>query len=99
MAKHSQLTTCRTCDGQVAIDAPTCPHCGAPNPALRKSAATAKGTAHTVKIDEPVQVEKKNSYESIKSDGCLGCGCLFALIFAALYLALWSLGIVDPENS
>ncbi len=33
------LTTCRECNGQVANDAPVCPHCGTKRPAKRPASA------------------------------------------------------------
>lgn len=36
----SRLTTCKTCGKSVSISAPTCPHCGEPNPAQKDEKST-----------------------------------------------------------
>ncbi|MBC8523617.1 hypothetical protein H8D29_06785 [PVC group bacterium] len=55
---ESRLTTCRTGDGKIAIDAVSCPHCGTPDPASKSDPSISDVPSVTVDSERPTSNRK-----------------------------------------
>ena len=76
------LSTCKECDGKVSTLAKTCPHCGAPTPAIKKKTSKkdkdSRIWAHcsNKRCEDYTQMYRLYS-SKLKSDTCIICNSLF----------------------
>ena len=76
------LSTCKECDGKVSTLAKTCPHCGVPNPAIKKKTSKkdkdSRIWAHcsNKRCEDYTQMYRLYS-SKLKSDTCIICNSLF----------------------
>ena len=76
------LSTCKECDGKVSTLAKTCPHCGVPNPAIKKKTSKkdkdSRIWAHCSNKRCKDYTQMYRLYSSkLKSDTCIICNSLF----------------------
>ena len=82
----ARLVYCTTCGRQIAANAPTCPQCGAPNPAAAPTVSTrTKGVAALLCILGFVLVAGMHRFYV----GKIGTGILMLVTFGAL--GVWTL--------
>lgn len=79
---------CRDCNGLAGVSALTCPHCGAPSPALPDPPAT------TADFDAgEIEAYEANLPSTESGGGCWSCGCsIFVLTFVVALLWSWCSG-------
>ena len=76
------LSTCKECGGKVSTLAKTCPHCGVPNPAIKKKTSKkdkdSRIWAHcsNKRCEDYTQMYRLYS-SKLKSDTCIICNSLF----------------------
>lgn len=76
------LSTCKECGGKVSTLAKTCPHCGVPNPAIKKKTSKkdkdSRIWAHCSNKRCKDYTQMYRLYSSkLKSDTCIICNSLF----------------------